>query len=242
MLIKNLMCTYAFLVAWCLFIIPPTLARNSPSLFISLSPEFSQNSSQMRPQQPPVKAENGYPELSSTSTPTCNPQTCRWRPYSNSNNDFEANTILVLIILFCALACALALNAAIRCFLRCSSQQRPPESSSDPLSAQQRKPTTEATDTSLVVSPTLVYLAGMKLAGATAECVICLAEFVEGDLIQVLERCKHGFHVQCIQQWLSSHHSCPTCRCTCSSSSPPLQQLIHQNSQLAAAQTRASTI
>ncbi|KAJ0049463.1 hypothetical protein Pint_14952 [Pistacia integerrima] len=198
----------------------------------------------MRPPPSSVAAKNEspeYPVLSSTSTPTCNPHTCRWKPYSNSNNDFEANTILVLIILFCALTCALALNAAIRCFLRGSSQQRSPESS-DRLSAHQRKPTIEVAETSLVAAPTLVYSAGMKLAGEEAECVICLSEFVEGDVIQVLERCKHGFHVQCIQQWLSSHHSCPTCRCTCLSSSPSSQQLIHHDSQLAVPQTGPSIL
>ncbi|KAE8722190.1 RING-H2 finger protein ATL79 [Hibiscus syriacus] len=64
--------------------------------------------------------------------------------------------------------------------------------------------------------------AGMKLAGAEGEpeCAICLSEFVEGDGIQVLAKCKHGFHVQCIQQWLASNSSCPTCRCSCLPPSP----------------------
>ncbi|KAK3224856.1 hypothetical protein Dsin_004718 [Dipteronia sinensis] len=169
----------------------------------------------MRP--PPVVVSNNESMLSSTTTPTCSPETCRWRPYSNSN-DFETNAILILVILFCALVCALALNAAIRCFLG-GQQQRSP----DRLHQQQledRKPSLQAVAAQLVVAPTLLYSAGMKLPGAVAECAICLSEFIEGDAIQVLGRCKHGFHVQCIQQWLSSHHSCPTCRCTCLADPP----------------------
>ncbi|XVF53241.1 hypothetical protein PTKIN_Ptkin05aG0083900 [Pterospermum kingtungense] len=171
---------------------------------------------------------SGEPEVSSSSTSTsttCNPHTCRWRPYSNSN-DFEANAAMVLIILFCALISSLALNAAIRCFLRGGGGRRPrhyrnsilPQVTHQELG--QRKPVPETATGLMVAAPTLVYSTGMKLAGAEAECAICLSEFVEGEGIQVLAKCKHGYHVQCIQQWLSSHSSCPTCRCSCLSPFP----------------------
>ncbi|KAF5734930.1 putative RING-H2 finger protein ATL5M precursor [Tripterygium wilfordii] len=142
--------------------------------------------------------------------PPCAPHSssCRWWPYSNSN-DFEANAALILIILSTALICALVLNTAIRCFLRRSREPSRPEEDGG-------KPDMEA---ALVVAPTIVFSAGMKLAGTEAECAICLSEFVEGEGIQVLGRCKHGFHVQCIQKWLSSHSSCPTCRRSCLASS-----------------------
>ncbi|KAF5176250.1 Ring-h2 finger protein atl73 [Thalictrum thalictroides] len=68
----------------------------------------------------------------------------------------------------------------------------------------------------------------MKLAGvepsadaAAAECAICLSEFVQGEGIRILPKCKHGFHVKCIEAWLSAHVSCPTCRTTCIPPSPP---------------------
>ncbi|XVE64544.1 hypothetical protein DITRI_Ditri07aG0108800 [Diplodiscus trichospermus] len=172
---------------------------------------------------------SGEPEMSSTSPSTCNPHTCRWRPYSKSN-DFEANAAMVLIILLCALICSLALNAAIRCFLRGGGGRRPryfrnnnnnhhlPQT--DQELDEQRKSVPEDAAARMVAAPTVVYSAGMKLAGAEAECAICLSEFVEGEGIQVLAKCRHGFHVHCIQQWLSSHSSCPTCRCSCLSPSP----------------------
>lgn len=46
----------------------------------------------------------------------------------------------------------------------------------------------------------------------SSECVICLGEYVDGDEIRVLPQCGHGFHVGCIDTWLSSHSSCPWCR------------------------------
>jgi Ring finger domain len=44
------------------------------------------------------------------------------------------------------------------------------------------------------------------------ECVICLTEFEEGEEIRKLPQCGHEFHVGCIDQWLRSRSSCPSCR------------------------------
>ncbi|KAJ0462612.1 putative transcription factor C2H2 family [Helianthus annuus] len=44
------------------------------------------------------------------------------------------------------------------------------------------------------------------------DCAICLAEYADGDEIRVLPQCGHGFHVECIDKWLGSHSSCPSCR------------------------------
>lgn len=170
------------------------------------------------------------PLASPTTTSRCESHPCRWQPYSNSG-DFEANAAVIFIVLLCALMCALALNAAIRCFLR--GGHHPPPDHTFPQNQQQqqqlhhqRKSTLEkdAADDPLGAAPTLVFTAGMKLAGTEAECAICLSEFMEGEGIRVLGRCKHGFHAQCIEKWFSSHSSCPTCRRSCLPASPSAQQ------------------
>ncbi|XP_057541433.1 RING-H2 finger protein ATL73-like [Amaranthus tricolor] len=46
----------------------------------------------------------------------------------------------------------------------------------------------------------------------STECVICLYEFKEGERVRILPKCNHSFHVKCIDLWLKSHSSCPTCR------------------------------
>jgi len=60
--------------------------------------------------------------------------------------------------------------------------------------------------------PTVSYSTELKLPGLDTECVICLSEFVNGDKVRILPKCNHGFHVRCIDRWLSSHSSCPKCR------------------------------
>ncbi|CAK9168202.1 unnamed protein product [Ilex paraguariensis] len=52
----------------------------------------------------------------------------------------------------------------------------------------------------------------VKQPGFDTVCVICLSEFSSGELVRVLPKCNHGFHVLCIDRWLNIHSSCPTCR------------------------------
>uniref|UniRef100_A0A0D9XWX7 RING-type E3 ubiquitin transferase n=1 Tax=Leersia perrieri TaxID=77586 RepID=A0A0D9XWX7_9ORYZ len=47
---------------------------------------------------------------------------------------------------------------------------------------------------------------------AATQCVVCLAEYEEKDVLRVLPYCGHGFHVACIDIWLMNHSTCPVCR------------------------------
>lgn len=46
------------------------------------------------------------------------------------------------------------------------------------------------------------------------ECAICLNEFKEKEAVKEIPFCKHVFHPECIDRWLSSHLTCPVCRST----------------------------
>ncbi|KAJ6332659.1 hypothetical protein OIU77_008675 [Salix suchowensis] len=194
--------------------------KNQESCITKYARKFSS------PKMRPAPAEKEAANISHRSPPppplpsrpsSCDPQvqSCKWWPYSNSN-DVGANTATILMILLCALICALAFNTAIRWFLRSDH-----DSSSDHLREleEQRKPKKESDMASLVLATTELYSAGLKLGGAEADCAICLSEFEEGEGIRVLGRCNHGFHVHCVEKWLSSHSSCPTCRRSCLASS-----------------------
>ncbi|CAL9071509.1 unnamed protein product [Musa textilis] len=44
-------------------------------------------------------------------------------------------------------------------------------------------------------------------------CVICLEDFVGGQKLWELPRCKHRFHEKCIREWLlKPSNTCPICR------------------------------
>lgn len=123
-------------------------------------------------------------------------------PVENSTNIGNVNSDLMLIftILLCTLICVLGLVAVARCawLWRISAQT---------TDSPQNKALKKEVFNSL---PKVVYTADE--AGKLSDCAICLTEFVVGDEIRVLPSCGHGFHVGCIDTWLGSHSSCPTCR------------------------------
>ncbi|XAR53363.1 hypothetical protein NMG60_11021896 [Bertholletia excelsa] len=44
------------------------------------------------------------------------------------------------------------------------------------------------------------------------ECAVCLSKFEDIEILRLLPKCKHAFHINCIDQWLEKHSSCPLCR------------------------------
>ncbi|XP_038878637.1 E3 ubiquitin-protein ligase ATL42-like [Benincasa hispida] len=44
------------------------------------------------------------------------------------------------------------------------------------------------------------------------ECAVCLSKFEDIEILRMLPKCKHAFHINCIDHWLEKHASCPLCR------------------------------
>ncbi|KAL3530977.1 hypothetical protein ACH5RR_010299 [Cinchona calisaya] len=124
----------------------------------------------------------------------------------NGGARFDSNMVIILAALLCALICALGLNSIVRCALRC----RRRFGSESPEGVAVRLASTGLTKDALRRIPVVVYKSGVIIPAS--DCPICLGEFSEGEKVRILPRCNHGFHVKCIDTWLLSHSSCPTCR------------------------------
>lgn len=118
---------------------------------------------------------------------------------------FDSDLVVVLTTLLCALLCILGLALVTRC--ACRLRRSNDSSPLPPLSSPNRGLNKEA----LQSLPTISFQAGCKMKMGF-ECAICLQAFTEGDDIRVLPQCGHGFHVSCIDTWLGSNSSCPSCR------------------------------
>lgn len=59
--------------------------------------------------------------------------------------------------------------------------------------------------------PTFTVGAIGDVAAAT-ECAVCLSVLEEQDTARELPNCKHVFHVDCVDKWLTTCSTCPVCR------------------------------
>ncbi|KAF1871319.1 hypothetical protein Lal_00020111 [Lupinus albus] len=44
------------------------------------------------------------------------------------------------------------------------------------------------------------------------DCAVCLNKFEPSEVLRLLPKCKHAFHVECVDTWLEAHSTCPLCR------------------------------
>ncbi|KAG0200743.1 hypothetical protein BGX28_006285 [Mortierella sp. GBA30] len=57
--------------------------------------------------------------------------------------------------------------------------------------------------------------------GDGTKCLVCMSEYEEGEDMRAL-KCRHGFHQECIDKWLTTGaNKCPVCRAAAVESEPP---------------------
>ncbi|KAM7253295.1 hypothetical protein ACFE04_025913 [Oxalis oulophora] len=128
-------------------------------------------------------------------------------PEATIDSDF----VVILAALLCALICVLGLIAVARCawIRRLSS---PPSAANEPPPSAANKGVKKKVLKTLPKLTYEDYNNSSTAAGKLSECAICLADFAAEEELRVLPQCGHAFHVSCIDTWLGSHSSCPSCR------------------------------
>ncbi|WOL07240.1 hypothetical protein Cni_G15979 [Canna indica] len=131
-------------------------------------------------------------------------------PPTPSGLHFDTDVVVIIASLLCAMVSIAGLALVARCTCprrrlgRGNHPQRPPDKGLEKKALRQL--------------PKISYRGS---EGPPAECPICLAEFEEGDQLRVLPQCGHGFHAGCVDAWLASHSSCPSCRRVLVVAAPP---------------------
>ncbi|KAJ6675435.1 hypothetical protein OIU85_011579 [Salix viminalis] len=60
--------------------------------------------------------------------------------------------------------------------------------------------------------PTLRFTREAFSSADDAQCSICLGEYQEKEVLRIMPKCGHNFHLSCIDVWLRKHSTCPVCR------------------------------
>ncbi|KAI3668895.1 hypothetical protein L6452_40112 [Arctium lappa] len=128
----------------------------------------------------------------------------------------ESDFVVILAALLCALICVVGLIMVARCaWLRRGSTANGSRIPGQP------SPNKGIKKRFIEALPKFTYDSAKEDSGccdklegklSDVDCAICLAEYADGDEIRVLPQCGHRFHVGCIDLWLGSHSSCPSCR------------------------------
>ncbi|KNA09683.1 hypothetical protein SOVF_151370 [Spinacia oleracea] len=56
------------------------------------------------------------------------------------------------------------------------------------------------------------HVSSFKHNKGPGECVVCLGLFERDEMLRLLPKCGHVFHVGCVDPWLVDHVTCPLCR------------------------------
>ncbi|KAI4385460.1 hypothetical protein MLD38_003482 [Melastoma candidum] len=127
-------------------------------------------------------------------------------PIPNPNPPFDSSIPITLIVLLTVLFFMAFFSLYLRCFSSPSPSPSPP-----PSSYLHTHPSKSRPHPHLLGSLPLVIYDGTC---RQSDCVVCLTEFEEGETVKVIPLCRHVFHPECVDTWLSSHVSCPVCRST----------------------------
>lgn len=67
-------------------------------------------------------------------------------------------------------------------------------------------------DRAVIESLPFFRFASLKGSKEGLECAVCISRFEDTEILRLLPKCRHAFHMSCIDQWLERHPSCPLCR------------------------------
>ncbi|KAF7112131.1 hypothetical protein CFC21_112067 [Triticum aestivum] len=154
----------------------------------------------------------GTGEASSSSPASTQPPPEQAAPMA-----LDSDMTVILASLLCALVCVLGLALASRC--ACRHRRSSSTSSSNPPQKGLKKKAIDAL-------PTVSFAAAASPQPAATECAICLAEFAEGEGVRVLPRCCHTFHVVCVDAWLRTCATCPSCRASIVAAPAPAPTVV----------------
>lgn len=91
-------------------------------------------------------------------------------------------------------------------------EPRTSEEEADQGGTLRSRPRFSGIDKTIIESLPFFRFSSLKGSKEGLECAVCLSKFEGAEVLRLLPKCRHAFHVDCIDRWLEDHSSCPLCR------------------------------
>ncbi|GAB4839071.1 hypothetical protein Ancab_028599 [Ancistrocladus abbreviatus] len=136
-------------------------------------------------------------------------------PNGDSGSSFEPNLAVIISVLAIMFSVTFILLVYAKF---CHRSPAPALSTAALFSAMDRRgifsSSTRVSGVDKTVIESLPFFLFSSLRGAKKglECAVCLSKFEEIEILRLLPKCKHAFHINCVDRWLESHSTCPLCR------------------------------
>ncbi|URD94403.1 RING-H2 finger protein ATL12 [Musa troglodytarum] len=105
----------------------------------------------------------------------------------------------------------LSLTVLLLVYVKC--RRSMPSESIIPAPTRQTRHQLSGIDRTVVESLPFFRFASLRGVRDGLECAVCISKFNGDEVLRLLPKCKHAFHIDCVDRWLEVHSSCPLCRC-----------------------------
>ncbi|KAF5189742.1 E3 ubiquitin-protein ligase atl42-like [Thalictrum thalictroides] len=129
------------------------------------------------------------------------------------DNDYASGTKVhqSLVILFGMISFMVFLTFVLLVYPKLCPRNRENFQQDEPIPTASNARTSGIDKTIIDSLPSFTF-SSLKGSKEGLECVVCLSKFIDTEVLRLLPKCKHAFHVSCVDKWLENHSSCPLCR------------------------------
>ncbi|KAE9448663.1 hypothetical protein C3L33_19426, partial [Rhododendron williamsianum] len=125
-------------------------------------------------------------------------------------NNFQPSIAVVLVILVIMILLSIVLAMYTRFGRRIG--VHPDNNRQTPTGLMRPGAISSGIDKIVIESLPFFKFSSLKGLRGGLECAVCLSKFEDVEVLRLLPKCKHAFHINCVDQWLENHSSCPLCR------------------------------
>ncbi|KAI8553828.1 hypothetical protein RHMOL_Rhmol05G0046600 [Rhododendron molle] len=128
----------------------------------------------------------------------------------NTAGNFQLTFTLITLFLILMILLSVILALYTRFCLRTGTAVQTNQETPDGLI--RLEPRSSGIDRAVIESLPFFKFSALRGPRGGLECAVCLSKFKDVEVLRLLPKCRHSFHIDCVDRWLQSHSSCPLCR------------------------------